>query len=282
MIAAACAVSLGSSSLLAGDRAYFVAYDHHMEEPGSLELSLNPVFGHPEGGNAYAAAWLEIEYGTAGWWTTELYLNGQTTRSESTIFTGWRLENRFRLLDGDHAVNPVLYVEYEDGNGADKSMQEVVGFDGESDQTVPNDLSRQESEREVELKAILGSDFSGWNVSENLIAVKNLSGGPWEFGYAIGASRPIALAASAEECRFCPENFRVGAEIYGGLGEQDNLTLGGTSHYAAPVLAWDLGNAMTLRLSPTFGLTEASNRFLLRVGFSYEFPNVGQGIGGRR
>jgi len=277
---AACAACVTLAS--AQERAYFVAYDHHMEEPGSLELSLNPVFGHPEGGNAFAAAWLEVEYGLAGWWTSELYLTGQTTRDESTLFTGWRFENRFRILDGDRPVNPVLYVEYEDGPGAAKTVQEVVGFDNQEDLAAPNAESSQRTEQEVELKLILGSDVGGWNVSENAIAVKSLHGEPWEFGYALGASRPLALAASPAPCRFCLENFRVGAELYGGLGEQGNLTLSGTSHYLAPVVSWEVGKATTLRLSPAFGLTSSSAPLLLRIGFTYEFGNVGPRIGGWR
>ena len=44
---------------------------------------------------------------------TEFYLEGQSTRGDSTIFTGWRLENRFRSLAREHPINPVLYLEYE-------------------------------------------------------------------------------------------------------------------------------------------------------------------------
>ena len=95
-------------------RPYFVTYDHHMEEPGALELSLNPVLGFPKGGNKFLGSWMEFEYGAKGWWTTEFYLNGQTTWNESTLFTGYRWENRFRPLMREHWINPVLYIEYEE------------------------------------------------------------------------------------------------------------------------------------------------------------------------
>ena len=52
---------------------------------------------------------------------TELYLAGQSTRQDRSLFTGTRWENRFRLLMGEHRVNPVLYVELERINGADKT-----------------------------------------------------------------------------------------------------------------------------------------------------------------
>ncbi|HXN23820.1 MAG TPA: hypothetical protein VOA41_13865 [Candidatus Dormibacteraeota bacterium] len=257
---------------------YFVTYDHHMEEPGSLEVSINPVIGKPRGGDAFIASWVEFEYGTKGWWTTELYLEGQSTRNDSTLFTGWRLENRFHPLKRQHWINPVLYVEFADLNAAKKTLQEVVGFDSQEDQAVPNALARAERLHEVEAKLILGSDFKGWSISENFIAEKNLSNVPWEFGYALGASRPLTLAAIAGECNLCRENFRAGVELYGGLGDWHRFTLRNTSQYLAPVLSWELPNGTSFRISPTIGLTDSSHRFLLRFGISYEFSGFGHRV----
>ena len=62
-----------------------------------------------------------------------------------------------------------------------------------------NAEARQEKKRELELKLILGSNFRGWNISENIIAEKNLSNEPWEFGYA-WASEP-ALEAGGKRPR---------------------------------------------------------------------------------
>jgi hypothetical protein len=67
-------------------------------------------------------------------------------------------------------------------------MKEIVGHDVEADHAEPNAVLHEESERELELKLILSSTFKGWNVSENIIAVKNLAGEPWEFGYAWGSA----------------------------------------------------------------------------------------------
>ncbi|HEV1994058.1 MAG TPA: hypothetical protein VGR03_07000, partial [Candidatus Acidoferrum sp.] len=219
-------------------RPYFVTYDHHLEEPRSLEIALNPVIGSPAGGNGFLGSSMEFEYGVTGWWTSELYLDGQSTRRESTLFTGVRWENRFRPLLREHWINPVLYVEFENLNGADKALLEVVGFDGRANQAAPNSLARREKLHEIETKLILSSNFRGWNVSENFIAEKNLNGDPWEFGYAAAVSRPLALAASPRPCRFCRENFYAGLEMYGGLGTAEKFTLSGTSHYLAPLLSW--------------------------------------------
>jgi hypothetical protein len=256
---------------------YFVTYDHHMEEPGSLEVSLIPVFGVPKIGNGFLGSATEFEYGLKGWWTTEFYFDAQRTWRESTVFTGFRWENRFRLLMDEHRVNPVLYVEYEDINGADKTFKEVVGFDSGLDNAEPNSQTRHEIEREIETKLILSSDFKGWNVAENLIAEKRMNAAePWEFGYSLGANRPLALAASPCDCSFCRENFRAGIEAFGGLGDRRDFTLRGTSHYVAPVLSWTLRNGTTLSFSPAFGITHESHQALIRVGVSYEFPSFGR------
>src|SRR2546427_13191595 len=58
---------------------YFVTYSHELEEPGNLEIEAKNVIGAPKGGNAFAATALEFEYGVKTWWTTEIYLDGQTT-----------------------------------------------------------------------------------------------------------------------------------------------------------------------------------------------------------
>ena len=61
------------------------------------------------------------------WWTAEAYVQGQTTANDSAVFTGFRFENRFRPLPREYWINPVIYVEYENVNGADKSFLEVMG-----------------------------------------------------------------------------------------------------------------------------------------------------------
>lgn len=251
---------------------YIVTYSHEMEEPGNLEIAAKNVTGAPKGGNPFVATAVEFEYGAKTWWTTELYLDGQTTAGESTLFTGFRWENRFRPLLREHWVNPILYFEFEDINGADKALLEVVGHDSNADLAVRN--SRSEKLREAELKLILSSNFRGWNVSENFIAEKNLKANPWEFGYALGASRFLGLVASAKACTLCRENFALGAEMYGGLGDRQGFGLPGTSHYLGPVVTWNIPHGPALRLSPNFGLNHNSNGFLFRFMVSYEIDQV--------
>ena len=260
---------------------YFVTYDHYLEEPGSLEVEYFSTFGTQRAGNNFLADWAEFEYGATAWWTTEIYLDAQSTFNDSTLFTGFRWENRFRLLQHEHFINPVLYVEYEQINEADKILKEVEGHDVEADVGDPNATARQVHNHEIETKLILSKTFRGWNIAENTLAVKNLTGGnSWEFGYAIGVSRPLALKASVQRCSFCPENFVAGVEMYGGLGDRYSFGLHETSQYLAPVIAWNLPSSWTLRLSPGFGLNDNSHRFLLRWGVSREFSGFGAKIAG--
>src|SRR5690242_21946812 len=90
-------VFLGTAAA-AQENPYFVTYSHHLEEPGNVELEFSNHLGLPKDGRAYTAPLLEFEYGVRAWWTSEFYMEGQSRRGDSTVFTGWRFENRFRPL----------------------------------------------------------------------------------------------------------------------------------------------------------------------------------------
>jgi hypothetical protein len=259
----------------AQEKPYFVTYSHDLEEPGNLDVETKTAFAQPGGSTHYGATALELEYGVRAWWTSELYLDGQATAQDSTIFTGFRIENRVRPLMRDHIVNPVLYVEYENTSGADKTILEVVGHDSQSDLAEPNGESRREHQHEAELKLILSSNVRDWNISENFISEKNLGHDPWEFGYAIGAARPLRGAAASRSCTFCADKFIAGAEAYGGLGNTAALTLRDTSHYIAPLIGWQLPKGLRVSFSPGFGLTSTSLARVYRVGVAYEFNQIG-------
>ncbi len=255
---------------------YFVTYSHQMEEPGNLEIGTRSVTAAPEGGNRFLGSVVEFEYGVKTWWTSEVYLDGQSTSHDSSGLTGYRWENRFRLLPREHWINPVLYVEYEHINGADRGLLEVVGHDGQDDLAGSIADGRGEKEREIEAKLILGSNFKGWNLSENFIAEKNLAHAPFEFGYSAALSRPLRMVASAEPCTFCAENVAAGVEVYGGLGTHQDFGFRGTSQYVAPTIGFRFAEGAALKVSPGFGLTGSSVRFLFRFGVSYEVAQFGR------
>jgi hypothetical protein len=274
----ACTVFLLPRPAVAQERPYFVTYDHYLEEPGNLEIALATTTGVPKNGNSvYTAPWLELEYGITGWWTAELYLEGVATSRDGSGFTGWRWENRFRPLKSEHRFNPVLYVEYEGINEASRIQKEIVGSGAISFEPIA-DL-RTVTAHEVEGKLILSSTFGSWNIAENFIVEKNLSKAEGlEYGYAVGVSRALGTLASGTSCHLCAENFVVGAEAYGGLGNSLERSLAETRHFIAPVLGWHVSANTTLKVSAGFGVTEAADRYLFRVGYSYKL----QTRGGRR
>src|SRR5258708_4957209 len=124
------------------DSRFLADYSNQLEDAGNVYLAFEGTIDTPSRENPFLNGVLEIEYGVTAWWTTEVYLSGQNTSGESTLFTGHRWENRFRPLMREHWINPVLYLEYADVNGADKSLKEVVGHDGMADQSEPNATSR--------------------------------------------------------------------------------------------------------------------------------------------
>jgi len=258
----------------AQEKPYFVTYSSDMEEPGNLEVSAKTVQSAPQYGNAFVSETLEFEYGAKAWWTTEAYLSGQHTFNDSTIFGGWRWENRFRPLPTEHAVNPVLYVEYEDISLAEKSLLEVTGHASVSDFLLSNAQARAARERSLEFKLILSSNYKGWNFSENFISEKEFSSEPMEFGYALGVSRPLALAASAKPCVFCRENFAAGAELYGGLGDANSFGLNATSQYLGPSIIFSIPHGPSVSFGADFGLNANSLGVIYRFNVSYEFQQV--------
>ncbi len=256
---------------------YFVTYSTALEEPGNLEISFKNTQAAPRNANPFLGTALELEYGVKGWWTTEFYLDGQATKNDSTILTGFRWENRFRPLLREHWINPVIYVEYENTNLADRTLLEITGHQSIADLAIPNALARKEIEREMELKLILSSNYKGWNFSENFISEKSLNESePWEFGYALGASRPLSLVSKGKQCFFCRENFAAGLELYGGLGTTDGFGWKQTSQYLGPTVSFDTPrNGPTIFFSPQFGLNDNSARVLYRFGISYEIQQIG-------
>jgi hypothetical protein len=54
-----------------------------MEEPGNLEFGTKNAIGKPTGGNRFLGTITELEYGVKAWWTSELYLDGQSTAPNS-------------------------------------------------------------------------------------------------------------------------------------------------------------------------------------------------------
>ena len=274
VIALALLLTLAAAAT-AQERPYFVTYDHTMEEKGNLEISSENTFGiQKQGLPTFYAPLGEFEYGWTGWWTSELYLEGATQAHDSTIFTGYRIENRFKPLNGEHKINPILYVEFERISEGSRINKEVVGHSELSNESL-HDLHGEKAS-ELEGKLILSSNAKGWNIAENFIFEKNLTADEGvEFGYSFGVYRPLSLIASGTNCTVCRENFTAGMEMYGGLGSTQQFGFESTAHYIAPVLAWRPAQNSTFKVSPGFGLTHDSARMLVRFAYTYEIQGFG-------
>ena len=156
-----------------------MTYHHYLEEAGTVEIETFSTMGFPQdtepnsverGQRFYAAPYAEIEYAVHDQWTTAFYLEGQGTSGDSTLFTGWRWENRVRPFKKEHRINPLLYLEYESLNEASRIAKEVVGEGPDLD--VSNSALRVVKVRELETKLILSSDVHRWNVAGNFIVEK--------------------------------------------------------------------------------------------------------------
>ena len=204
---------------------YFVTYSSVLEEPGNLEIENQNIAAAPKNANSFFAPTVEFEYGVTAWWTAEAYLQGQTTQNDSAVFTGFRFENRFRPLPREYWINPVLYVEYEDVNKADKSFLEVTGNDSIATLQVPNAVLRKEVERSIEGKLILSSYVQGMEL----------------FG-------EHHLGKSCERKRAVGVWLRPGGCAPAGLGGKSEVVCDlPTKHFRGCGTIWRTGNPLHLR-----------------------------------
>jgi hypothetical protein len=261
---------------------YFVTYDHHLEERGNMVVETATTMGVPQtpekaepderGQSFYAAPYVELEYGVTNQFTGAAYLEGQGTLGDSALFTGWRVEGRYRPLAKEYRINPIFYLEYESLNDASRIAKDIVGSGPDLD--MANSRLRTSKAHELETKLILSSDVGGWNVAENFIVDKNLLRGEgFEFGYALGVSRALARPGVGRDCAFCRQRFVAGLEMYGGLGSTiDGVGLRDTAQYVAPTVSWSLKQRGTVRFSTAIGVGHESSRILFRVGYSVDLP----------
>jgi hypothetical protein len=264
--------------LRAQEEPYFVVDNHHLQEAGTLEIANYSVAGDPAIGSRYLGSEFELEYRFQPRWASELDLQYQTTFGDSTIFTGYTWANRIRLLPRNHWVNPVLFLAWEDANGADKSIAEIEGRGTEADFTDRNALAAKTREHEIETKLILSRDQNGWDFSGNVLAAKELRDEPWQFGYALGVSRPLSIADSEDKCDFCRRNINPGLELYGGLGDANAFGFHDTAQYIAPEVSWEFRNGFALKISPSFGMTHTGQHGMLHFALIWGFPHFGRRV----
>jgi hypothetical protein len=67
--------------------------------------------------------------------------------------------------------------------------------------------------------------------------------------------------------------FGYGLEMIGALGDNERFGFYWNSqqHYLGPVVSYAPSARWSLRLEPAFGLSDVSDRFMLRMGVAYMF-----------
>jgi hypothetical protein len=267
----------------AGNEANFVLYDHHTDEKGETEVNVfgdfsNAVADEPR----YAAQLFEIEHALTDRWEAALYLEGDKINGEDYLFSGWRLESRYRLFEYGAFLNPVLYIEYENLDPNHKYLLEVTG-------RTDTPEGPETWKHEIESKLIVGHDITKkFDVAFNWINETNVDTGRWEFGYVFGFNYAIVGEANQEakehehgghehssnSAGWAIKEVKLGGEIYGGLGDNTlGLTVDPnvTQQYAGLNLKTEWANGLHVMAGGAAGVTKESERGLLRLMIGYEF-----------
>ncbi len=260
-------LSVWAGAALAGNGANFVLYNHHTAEAGEMEVMLMSDFGQDPDGTRYTAQMVEFELGVTDRWTMEFMVEGQATFGEGGYnFTGFRLENRYRLFEYGTFLNPVIYVEYESLSDDTLYLMEMSGREDASVQE-----KNRPRERVLESRLILAQDITAnLDVSVNWLNESDLDTGVTSFGYAVGLN--YKLSSIWPESRGRPRVI-VGLEFFGGVGDSDRgITVDPdiTQHYMSPNMTLRITDKMMVKLGAAIGLTNVSQD-LVRTAFGYEF-----------
>jgi hypothetical protein len=266
-----------ATSVLAGNGANFVTYDHHTGEKGETEVILFNDLGRTADGERYNAQLAEIEHALTDQWAVAVYLESHALSGEDWSFDGARFETRYRLFDYGTPFNPVVYLEYINKKESALFLREATG---RTDAAEEPGGTTDENERasELETKLILGHDVSdNLRVGFNWIAEVNLKSGDWAFGYATGLTYTVFEAevkSDAKHGGWDLKEVALGAELFGGAGDSvKGLTLDGskTEQYAGASVKTEFTNGAFLTLGGTLGLTHDSRDALFRAAVGWEF-----------
>lgn len=261
------------SLVYGGNGANFVLYNHHTAEAGEMEIMLMTDFAQEADGTRYTAQMVEFELGVTDRFTTEFMIEGQTTEGDSSyLFTGFRLEGRYRLFEYGTFLNPVIYFEYEDLSEDTKYLMEVAG----REDAAPQNKARPR-ERILESRFIIGHDFNeGFDISANWLNESDLDTGVTHFGYAAGINYVIPAFSKGghmEDDKEGHKKVTFGLELFGALGDSDKGITADpdiTAHYLAPNFKIHRGKKLMVKLGGAIGLTDVSQD-LFRLALGYEF-----------
>lgn len=267
---------------------YFTAVNYPVHKD-TLMVMLLPDFQAARTGPNFFTVMEMAEYGITSRWTAGFMTEEEKIFGLPVTFGGLRFDSYFRLLPHDHLLNFTLYGEYEDLNQAALYKMEVSGFGGE-DLAGPLSVARNSPAHTFEQRAIMYHDWGRVNATFNFVNETDVTSYTNSFGYAWGIFRqPEWMGMSASEGAagssgmaampappmLSPQRFGFGIEMIGALGndQQFGFDWHRQQQYLGPVFSYQLSPNLTFHLEPTFGLSDVSDPFVLRMGLGYSMDH---------
>jgi hypothetical protein len=262
---------------------YFTAINYPLEQH-SLMLMALPDFQAARFGPNFATGMLMAEYGITSRWTAGIMAEGQKISGLPATYGGLRFNTYVHPFRDDRYLNLSLYGEYEDLNEAALYKMEVAGF-GPEDLTEPLAIARHTPVRTFEQRVIVYHDWDRLNATFNFIRETALQGPRGsDYGYALGVFvKPSTLtgsmtgmagmAAMPAPPALSKSRLGYGVEMIGALGDNERFGFyrNAQQHYIGAVFTYDLSPRWSVRVEPAFGLSNVSDRFMLRTGVAYIF-----------
>lgn len=286
------AAGLSAGSARAQMDPYFTAVNYTAPKD-NLMLMLLPDYQLARTGPDFLTFMGMAEYGVTDRWTAGFMAEGQKIPGLPVTFGGIRINSYYRFFRRDRPLQLALYGEFEDLNGAALYKMEVSGFGGED---LPGNLrnARQTPAHTFEQRAIIYRDWGRTNLTFNFVNETGLEDHENDFGYAWGVFRqPVwsgmdvrpgmnmnstRAGVAAAPPLLSGERVGYGVEMIGALGNSDQFGFDWPrqQQYLGPVFSYALTQKWSFRLEPAFGLSDVSDRFVLRVGLSYSLDHLGR------
>ncbi len=263
---------------------YFTAINYPVPQ-GSVMLMLLPDYQAARTGPNFVTTMGMAEYGITPRWTAGFMAEGEKVGGLAATFGGVRFNTYLRLLPHDRLLNVTVYGEYEDLNQAALYKMEVSGFGGE-DLAGPLSVARRTPAHTFEQRVIVYHDWGRVNATFNFISETPLQAPHGDdFGYVWGVFRHPRWLGGMAAMRgpmvpppppLSRARLGYGVEMIGALGDARDFGFywHREQQYLGPVFTYALSPRWSVHVEPTFGLSDVSDPFVLRVGLAYSVGHV--------
>lgn len=280
----------GGTRLEAQMNPYFTTLNYTVPQDMITVMFLSD-FQSARSSNDFFTGMSMVQYGITPRLSVGFMLEGQKISGLPVTYGGFRVNSSFRVFRHDHLLNLTLYGEYEGLNGAALYKMEVAGFGGE-DLNEPLAPARRTPVRTFEQRALMYHDWGRVNVSFNFINETGLEDSENNFGYAWGVFRQPEYGAMETGKKDMPgmagmpekkapaalsiQRLGYGLEMIGALGNTDQFGFDWQrqQHYLGPVFNYSLSKRWTVHVEPTFGLSDVSDPFVLRMGIGFSVDHL--------